>query len=130
MIPALLCGLSIGFGYGYHLCGGHKYQLFAICYLLSVAGFAVIYADDVCAGISLAAGAILFAALRANEALAGTVVVAITFTFLTGVKLVITEGLPAWDRSDEESIRKKNLLTYAFLIAPAVAPIVYLWGVL
>ena len=66
----------------------------------------------------------------ANQALAGTVVVAITFTFLTGVKLVISEGLPAWDHSDEESIRKKNLLTYAFLIAPAVAPIVYLWGVL
>ena len=50
--------------------------------------------------------------------------------FLTGVKLVITEGLPAWDQSDDENIRKKNLLTYAFLIAPAVAPIVYLWGVL
>ena len=75
-------------------------------------------------------GGILFAALRANQALAGTVVVAITFTFLTGVKLVITEGLPAWDHSDDESIRKKNLLTYAFLIAPAVAPIVYMWGVL
>ena len=59
-----------------------------------------------------------------------TLVVAITFTFLTGVKLVITEGLPAWDHSDDESIRKKNLLTYAFLIAPAVAPIVYMWGVL
>ena len=41
-----------------------------------------------------------------------------------------TEGLPAWDHSDDESIRKKNLLTYAFLIAPAVAPIVYMWGVL
>ena len=67
--------------------------------------------------------------MTANEALAGTVVVAITFTFLTGVKLVITEGLPAYDHSDE-SIRKWNLLTYAFLIAPAVAPIVYLWGVL
>ena len=51
-------------------------------------------------------------------------------TFLTGVKLVITEGLPAWDHSDDESIRKKNILTYAFLIAPAVAPIVYMWGVL
>ena len=129
MIPALLCGLSIGFGYGYGLCGAHYFQLFAICYLLSVAGFAVIYADA-CAGIAIAAGAILFAALRANQALAGTVVVAITITFLTGVKLVITEGLPAWDHSDDESIRKKNLLTYAFLIAPAVAPIVYLWGVL
>jgi len=83
-----------------------------------------------CAGIAIAVGGIIFAALRANQALAGTVVVAITFTFLTGVKLVITEGLPAWDHSDDESIRKKNLLTYAFLIAPAVAPIVYLWGVL
>ena len=49
---------------------------------------------------------------------------------VTGVKLVITEGLPAWDHSDDENIRKWNLLTYAFLIAPAVAPIVYLWGVL
>ena len=55
---------------------------------------------------------------------------AITFTFLTGVKLVITEGLPEWDHSDDVSIRKKNLLSYAFIIAPAVAPIVYLWGVL
>ena len=112
------------------MCGDHQFQLFAICYVLSCAGFAVIYADDACAGFALAASAILFAALRANQALAGTVVVAITFTFLTGVKLVITEGLPAWDHSDDESIRKKNVLTYAFLIAPAVAPIVYLWGVL
>ena len=67
---------------------------------------------------------------RGSSPVAGTVVVGITITFLTGVKLVITEGLPAWDHSDDESIRKKNLLTYAFLIAPAVAPIVYLWGVL
>ena len=65
----------------------------------------------------------------AHQALAGTVVVAMTFTFLTGVKVLINYCQATHDRCDE-SFRKLSILPYAFLFAPAVAPIVYLWGIL
>ena len=128
-ITAALCGVSIGVGYGYHLCGGHNFQLFALFYVSSFAGFTVIYADDVCAGIAIAAGAILFEVVGAHQALAGTVVVAIIFTFLTGVGVLIDYCLATCDDCDE-SFRKLSILPYAFLFAPVAAPIVYSWGVL
>ena len=76
-----------------------------------------------------ALGLFLFEWLGAYQALAGTVVVAMIFTFLTGVGVLINYCLATCDDCDE-SFRKLSILPYAFLFAPAVAPIVYLWGVL
>ena len=65
----------------------------------------------------------------AHQALAGTVVVAMIFTFLTGVGVLIDYCLATCDDCDD-SFRKLSILPYAFLFAPAVAPIVYSWGIL
>ena len=58
-----------------------------------------------------------------------TVVVAIIFTFLTGVGVLINYCLATCDDCDE-NFRKLSILPYAFLFAPVAAPIVYSWGIL
>ena len=63
----------------------------------------------------------------AHQALAGTVVVAMIFTFLTGVGVLINYCLATCDDCDD-GFRKLSILPYAFLFAPAAAPIVYSWG--
>ena len=51
------------------------------------------------------------------------------FTFLTGVGVLINYCLATYDQCDE-SFRKLSILPYAFLFAPAVAPIVCFWVIL
>ena len=54
---------------------------------------------------------------------------AIIFTFLTGVGVLIDYCLATCDDCDE-SFRKLSILPYAFVFAPVAAPIVYSWGIL
>ena len=79
--------------------------------------------QSACNNLALAAGAILFAALRANQALAATVVVTLIFIFLSGVNHLLTTA-----RADFK------IHTFRFLgavvLAAAAAPVVHMWGVL
>ena len=73
--------------------------------------------------MALAAGAILFAALRANQALAATVVVTLIFIFLSGVNHYLTTA-----RADH-SIHSFRFLG-AVVLGAVAAPVVHMWGVL
>ena len=100
--------MCAGIGLGY----AKYYQVFALLVVLSLAGItglesllleSLLLGDasaaskgwptgspyqkqSACNNLALAAGAILFAALRANQALAATVVVTLIFIFLSGVR--------------------------------------------
>ena len=79
--------------------------------------------QSACNNLALAAGAILFAALRANQALAATVVVTLIFIFLSGVNHLLTTA-----RADH-SIHSFRFLG-AVVLAAAAAPVIHMWGVL
>ena len=68
-------------------------------------------------------GAPFFAALRANQALAATVVVTLIFIFFSGVNHYLTTARA------NHSIHTFRFLG-AVVLAAAAAPVVHMWGVL
>ena len=134
-----LCAAGIGLGYAKY------YQVFALLVVLSLAGVtgleSLLLGDasaaskgwptgspyqkqSACNNLALAAGAILFAALRANQALAATVVVTLIFIFLSGINHLLTTA-----RAAGFQIHTFRFLG-AVVLAAAAAPVVHMWGVL
>ena len=134
-----LCAAGIGLGYAKY------YQVFALLVVLSLAGVtgleSLLLGDasaaskgwptgspyqkqSACNNLALAAGAILFAALRANQALAATVVVTLIFIFLSGINHLLTTA-----RAAGFQIHTFRFLG-AVVLAAVAAPVVHMWGVL